>query len=232
MCSSDLSPPEASAANSPVYMGLPHERFLRPRLWVALAAGVPVLVIAMGAMVAPHWFHAFRPATLGWLQAILTTPLFFWAGAPLNRRWWRSIRERDTNMFTLIITGTGAAYLFSLTVLVLGDQLPANLRTAHGPPLYFEAVAFITIVVLFGQILEQRAHARTDAAIRALIGLTPKTARRLDAQDQEQEVPLEAIQPGDRLRVRPGETVPVDGRLLSGTTEINEAMLKIGRAHV
>jgi Cu+-exporting ATPase len=215
----------ASADAAPVYMGLPHERFLRPRLWVALAAGVPVLVIAMGAMIAPHWFHAFRPETLGWLQLILTTPVFFWAGAPLNRRWWRSIRERDTNMFTLIITGTGAAYLFSLTVLVLGDHLPANLRTTHGPPLYFEAVAFITIVVLFGQILEQRAHARTDAAIRALIGLTPKTARRLDAHDQEQEVPLEAIQPGDRLRVRPGETVPVDGRLLSGATEVNESML-------
>lgn len=216
--------PDAADA-TPVYMGLPHERFLRPRLWVALAGGLPVLFLAMGSMIAPHWFHGLGPGPLGWLQCVLTTPVFFWAGAPLNRRWWRSIRERDTNMFTLIITGTGAAYLFSVIVLLLGDRLPTNLRTAHGPPLYFEAVAFITIVVLFGQILEQRAHARTDAAIRALIALAPKTAHRLDAQDREHEVPLEEVQTGDRLRVRPGENIPVDGRVLAGATEVNESML-------
>jgi Cu+-exporting ATPase len=113
-----------SAADAPVYMGLPHERYLRPRLWVSLALSVPVLVLAMGEMVAPSFFHQFNPATLAWAQLVLTTPVFFWAGAPLNRRWWYSIRERDTNMFTLIVTGTGAAYAFSVAATVFGDHFP------------------------------------------------------------------------------------------------------------
>jgi len=206
-------------------MGLPHERYLRPRFWVALALSVPVLVLAMGAMAAPEFFHRFNPQHLAWIQLVLTTPVFFWAGAPINRRWWKSIRERDTNMFTLIVTGTGAAYLFSVGATLFGEQFPAALRTSHGVPLYFEAVAFITTVVLLGQILEQRAHARTDAAIRALMNLTPKVAHRLGADGREEDVALEAVQPGDRLRVRPGENVPVDGRVTEGATEVDESML-------
>jgi Cu+-exporting ATPase len=209
----------------PVYMGLPHERFLRPRFWVALALSLPVLALAMGAMIAPSFFHRSDPQVLAWVQLALTTPVFFWAGAPLNRRWWKSIRERDTNMFTLIITGTGAAYLFSVFATFAGDRLPAALQTAHGAPLYFEAVAFITTVVLLGQILEQRAHARTDAAIRALMDLTPKLAHRIDAAGGETDVPVEEITPGNRLRVRPGEHVPVDGAITDGASEVNEAML-------
>jgi Cu+-exporting ATPase len=206
-------------------MGLPHERYLRPRFWVALALSVPVLVLAMGAMLAPEFFHSFNPQHLAWAQLVLTTPVFFWAGAPINRRWWKSIRERDTNMFTLIVTGTGAAYLFSVGATLFGERFPAALRTDHGVPLYFEAVAFITTVVLLGQIMEQRAHARTDAAIRALMNLTPKVAHRIGADGRETDVPLDAVQPGDRLRVRPGENVPVDGRVDDGATEINESML-------
>jgi Cu+-exporting ATPase len=206
-------------------MGLPHERYLRPRFWVALALSIPVLVLAMGAMAAPEFFHGFNPKHLAWIQLVLTTPVFFWAGAPINRRWWRSIRERDTNMFTLIVTGTGAAYLFSVGATLFGDQFPATLRTDHGVPLYFEAVAFITTVVLLGQIMEQRAHARTDAAIRALMDLTPKIAHRIGADGREEDVALDAVQPGDRLRVRPGENIPVDGRVAEGATEINESML-------
>jgi Cu+-exporting ATPase len=216
---------DAADATEPVYMGLPHERFLRPRFWVALALSVPVLGVAMGAMAAPDFFHRFNPQTLAWLQLALTTPVFFWAGAPLNRRWWKSIRERDTNMFTLVITGTGAAYLYSVAATLFGDRFPAALQTAHGAPLYFEAIAFITTIVLLGQILEQRAHARTDAAIRELMNLAPKIAHRVTADGREEDVSLGLVHPGDRLRVRPGENVPVDGRVASGASEVNESML-------
>lgn len=208
-----------------VYMGLPHERYLRPRFWVALCLGLPVVLLAMGEMVAPMWFHAVDASLLGWAQLILTTPIFFWAGAPLNRRWWYSIRERDTNMFTLIVTGTGAAYLFSVAAILFGDRFPPALRTAHGVPLYFEATAFITTIVLLGQILEQRAHARTDAAIRGLMDLAPKIAHRVNADEHEEDVPADSVQPGDRLRVRPGENIPVDGVLTAGGSEVNESML-------
>jgi Cu+-exporting ATPase len=206
-------------------MGLPHERYLRPRFWVALAFSIPVLGFAMGAMIAPSLFHRFDPRVLAWVQFLLTTPVFFWAGAPLNRRWWISIRDRDTNMFTMTVTGTGAAYLFSVGATLFGEHFPPALRTAHGAPLYFEAVAFITTVVLLGQILEQRAHARTDAAIRALMNLAPKLAHRLDAAGREADVPLDVVQPGDQLRVRPGEHVPVDGSVVEGTSELDESML-------
>ena len=128
-------------------------------------------------------------------------------------------------MFTLVITGTGAAYGFSVAATVFGDHFPAALQTAHGAPLYFEATAFITTIVLLGQILEQRAHARTDAAIRALMNLAPKTAHRLAADGREEDVALETVHPGDRLRVRPGESVPVDGRIESGGSDVDESML-------
>ena len=214
--------PDASA---PVYMGLPHERYLRPRLWVSLALGAPVLLLAMGEMVGPTLFHRLDPRLSAWLQLVLTLPIFFWAGAPLNRRWWKSIRERDTNMFTLIITGTGAALVFSVTATLFGDYFPPALRAGHGVPVYFEAIAFITTVVLLGQILEQRAHARTEAALHALLALTPRTVHRLDAAGGETDVPLAEVRPGDRLRVRPGENLPVDGVVLEGRSEINESML-------
>jgi len=206
-------------------MGLPHERTLRPRFYVALALSLPVLALAMGGMIAPHAFHRFDPRLLAWTQLALTTPVFFWSGAFFIRRWWKSIRERDTNMFTLTVTGTGAAYLYSVAAVLFGDRFPPALHTAHGVPLYFEATAFITTIVLLGQILEQRAHARTDAAIRGLMALAPKTAHRLGADDREEDVPLDTVQPGDRLRVRPGEHIPVDGTLADGASEIDESML-------
>src|SRR5258706_16132531 len=176
-------------------------------------------------MIAPDFFHRFDPRVLSWIQLALTTPIFFWAGAPLNRRWWNSIRKLDPGMWTLIITGTGAAYFFSVFATLFGERLPAGLRTAHGPPLYFEAVAFITTVVLLGQILEQRAHARTDAAIRALMDLAPKIAHRIGADGRESDVPVDSVKPVDLLRVRPGENIPVDGALTDGASEIDESML-------
>jgi Cu+-exporting ATPase len=213
------------APDEPVYMGLPHERYLRPKLYVAAALTLPVLILAMGEMVAPDLVHRITPRMSGWLQFILTTPVFFWAGAPFIRRWWKSIRERDPNMFTLTVTGTGAAYFYSTAAIFFWSFFPPEYQTHHGVPLYFEAAAFITTVVLLGQIIEQRAHARTDAAIRALMDLAPKVAHRLRADGTEEDVPLESVQPGDRLRVRPGENLPVDGALEAGTAEINESML-------
>ena len=209
-------------------MGLPHERVLRPRFYVALALTVPVLVLAMGPMLFPSLARAVAlpPALNGWLQLALTTPVFFWSGAFFIRRWWKSLRERDPNMFTLTVTGTGAAYFYSVAAVLFGDRFPASLHTdAHGVPLYFEATAFITTVVLLGQILEQRAHARTDAAIRALMDLAPALAHRIEPDGGERDVPLASVLVADTLRVRPGEKVPVDGTVLAGASDLDESML-------
>ncbi|MCF7689545.1 MAG: cadmium-translocating P-type ATPase [Cephaloticoccus sp.] len=206
-------------------MGLPHERYLRPKFWVALALSLPVFFIAMGSMFAPHWFHQFNADLLNWTQLVLTTPIFFWCGAPFIRRWWISLRTLDTNMFTLTVTGTGAAYFYSVFAVLYGDHFPTALRVSHGAPLYFEATAFITTVVLLGQIIEQRAHSRTDAAIRALMDLAPKTAHLIDQAGHETDVALDKVKVGDRLRVRPGEHVPVDGTLDEGSSDLDESML-------
>ncbi len=213
-----------SDAREPVYMGLPHERFLRPKLYVAAALTVPVLVLAMGEMLWPHAFHWLPAGASGWLQLALTTPVFFWCGAPFIGRWWKSIRERDTNMFTLTVTGTGAAYFYSAVAVLFAPLFPAAYRGAHGLPLYFEGAAFITTIVLLGQIIEQRAHARTDAAIRALMHLAPKIAHRV-TNGTEEDIPVSEVHPGDTLRVRPGENLPVDGVLADGSTEVDESML-------
>jgi Cu+-exporting ATPase len=204
-------------------MGLPSAQFLLRRFWVALALSLPVFALAMSEMV-PGLRHAVDPRLSGWLQWVLTTPVFFWSGAPFIRRWWVSLRERDTNMFTLIVTGTGAAYFYSVAAVLFGDRFPAALRGMHGVPLYFEAAAVITTIVLIGQILEQRAHARTDVAIRALMDLAPTTAHRVRGGGEE-DVPLDAVVPGDLLRVRPGEKLPVDGRVTEGGSNVDESML-------
>jgi len=206
-------------------MGLPHERVLRPRFYLAAALTVPVLVLAMGPMVAPRTFHAVDPRFSAWAQLVLTTPVFFWSGAFFIRRWWTSLRDRDTNMFTLTVTGTGAAFFYSVAAVLFGDRFPASFHTPHGVPLYFEAAAFITTIVLLGQILEQRAHARTDAAIRALVDLAPPLAHRVAADGTETDVALAAVLPGERLRVRPGERIPVDGVLDAGSGDVDESML-------
>jgi len=205
-------------------MGLPHESVLRPRLWVALALSLPVVILAMGEMIPGLRDQLPRPTVSGWLQFVLTTPVFFWCGWFFIHRWWKSIRERETNMFTLTVTGTGAAYFYSTAAILFPQMLGSAVHSAHGLPLYFEAAAVITTIVLFGQILEQRAHARTDAAIRALMELAPPTAHRV-ADGREEDVPLANVRPGDVLRVRPGERIPVDGRVDEGTSAVDEAML-------
>ena len=224
MTSASASPVSAPP-DAPVYMGLPDEHILRPRFYVAAALTLPVLILSMGPMVAPHAFHAFPLRLSAWAQFLLTTPVFFWCGAYFIRRWWTSLRDRDTNMFTLTVTGTGAAYFFSVFAVFFGEKFPPAFLTTHGVPLYFEATAFITTIVLLGQILEQRAHARTDAAIRALMDLAPPVAHRLTENGGEEDVPLSAITPGNQLRVRPGEHIPVDGTVANGGSEVDESML-------
>ncbi|MBI5424789.1 MAG: cadmium-translocating P-type ATPase [Opitutae bacterium] len=206
-------------------MGLPHERYLRPKFYVAAALSLPVLVLAMWPMFSHNIYDWLTMQQSAWIQFVLTTPVFFWSGWPFIRRWAKAIRARDPNMFLLTVTGTGAAYFFSAVVTLFWAHLPAQFFTAHGATLYFEATAFTTTIVLLGQILEQRATARTDAAIRALMNLAPKIAHRIDADGSEHEVPIEKLQPGDVLRVRPGENLPVDGVLTAGATEIDESML-------
>lgn len=224
MTSASASPVSAPP-DAPVYMGLPDEHILRPRFYVAAALTLPVLILSMGPMVAPHAFHSLPLRLSAWAQFLLTTPVFFWCGAYFIRRWWTSLRDRDTNMFTLTVTGTGAAYFFSVFAVFFGEKFPPAFLTTHGVPLYFEATAFITTIVLLGQILEQRAHARTDAAIRALMDLAPPVAHRLIENGGEEDVPLSAITPGNQLRVRPGEHIPVDGTVANGGSEVDESML-------
>ena len=224
MTSASASPVSAPP-DAPVYMGLPDEHILRPRFYVAAALTLPVLILSMGPMVAPYAFHAFPLRLSAWAQFLLTTPVFFWCGAYFIRRWWISLRDRDTNMFTLTVTGTGAAYFFSVFAVFFGEKFPPAFLTTHGVPLYFEATAFITTIVLLGQILEQRAHARTDAAIRALMDLAPPVAHRLTENGGEEDVPLSAITPDNQLRVRPGEHIPVDGTVANGGSEVDESML-------
>ena len=165
-------------------------------------------------------------APLTWLQLALATPVVLWGGWPFFQRGWASIVNRSLNMFTLIAIGTGTAYGYSVVATLFPDLLPEAFRGHNGEPVvYFEAAAIITTLVLLGQVLELRARSQTSSAIKALLGLAPKTARRLRDDGTEEDVPLEHVQPGDRLRVRPGEKVPVDGVVLEGTSAVDESML-------
>jgi Cu+-exporting ATPase len=192
------------------------------RFWISLTLTVPLLA---GMAVD----HAVPVGWLSWIELLLATPVVLWGGWPFFQRGWTSIVNRSTNMFTLIAMGTGVAYLFSLIATVFPGIFPASFRTTNGgmsgaPPVYFEAAAAIVTLVLLGQVLELRARSRTGAAIRALLGLNPKTARVL-RDGTEHDIPLDQVKPGDRLRVRPGEKIPVDGSLLEGTSSVDETMI-------
>ncbi|MGH9465096.1 MAG: heavy metal translocating P-type ATPase, partial [Thermoanaerobaculia bacterium] len=198
------------------------------RFWVSAALSLPLVVLAMGAMLPGAGALAARlhPGTLGWLELVLATPVVVWGGWPFFVRAVASIKNRSLNMFTLIGLGVGVAYGYSLVARLAPDIFPAALRGEGGHVgAYFEAAAVIVTLVLLGQVLELRARGRTSAAIRSLLGLQPRTARRLAADGSEEEVPIAAIQPGDRLRLRPGERVPVDGRVLEGASAVDESMM-------
>ncbi len=232
------------------------------RFWISVVLTAPLLAIAMGSMLWPHAFmrgltiirgdqSVVRPSILPWFEFLLATPVVLWCGLPFLQRFWTSLVNRSPNMFTLIGLGTGVAYVYSVVATVAPGIFPASLRTMGGyPDVYFEAAAAITGLVLLGQVMELRARSRTSAAIRALLDLSPKTARLIVADGNsggevieggevtgsagevtkagevtEKDIPLEQVKPGDRLRVRPGEKVPVDGVVLEGRSAVDESMI-------
>ncbi len=205
----------------------PELRDMMRRFWLSLLLTLPVFLLAMSEMLPGQPLqHRLSPRLLVWIQLLLATPVVWWGGWPFFVRGWASLVHRSLNMFTLIALGTGAAYLYSLVAAIFPQLFPASFR-GHGGEVavYFEAAAVITTLVLLGQVFELRARSQTSNAIKALLGLAPKTARRLTDTGEEEDVPLDVVQPGDRLRVRPGEKIPVDGKLIEGTSAVDEAMI-------
>jgi P-type Cu+ transporter len=214
----------------------PELRDMTRRLWVSAALTLPLLAIAMFDMLPGMPLqHVFPSAGLPWIELLITTPVVLWGGLPFFQRGWASIVNRSTNMFTLIAIGTGAAYLYSFVATLAPSLFPSAMRSMNGfPPIYFEAAAAITTLVLLGQVLELRARSRTGAAIRALMDLSPKNAR-VVRDGSEVDIPLDQVKIGDRLRVRPGEKIPVDGIVVEGASTIDESMItgesqRVGKA--
>ena len=220
ICGMALEPEEPSLDDAPN----PELVDFTRRLWVAGALTIPLLVVSMLAEMIG--LHVVSPVASPWVQLALTAPIVLWAGAPFFVRGWQSIRTRHLNMFTLIAIGVGAAFLYSLVATVAPGIFPATFRTHGGVvPVYYEAAGVVVTLVLLGQVLELRARAATGRAIRALMDLAPKTARRIGAGGAEEEVSLADVAAGDRLRVRPGEAVPVDGVVVEGRSSVDESML-------
>ncbi len=220
ICGMALEPRVASAAETPN----PELADMTPRFWVAAALSVPLAILAMGGM-ALGLPHLLAPHLQGWVELLLATPVTLWAGAPFLRRMAASFRSGHLNMFSLIGVGTGVAWLYSVVAVAAPGLFPEGFRQHGAVATYFESAAVIVTLVLLGQVLELRARARTGAAIRALLSLAPLTARRVEAGGAERDVPLADVRPGDRLRVRPGEKVPVDGVVLEGGSAIDESMI-------
>jgi len=197
------------------------------RFWIGMALALPVLVLAMSDMIPGQPVKEIVSARISnWLQFILATPVVVWVGLPFFQRGWTSVVNRSLNMFTLIAMGTGTAYLYSVVATVLPGMFPESFRTLSGEvPVYFEAAAVIIVLVALGQVLEIRARSQTTSALKALLGLAPKTARIVWRNGKEEDIPLEKVTVGDRLRIRPGEKVPVDGEVLEGSTSIDESMV-------
>jgi len=197
------------------------------RFWGSLALTVPVFLIAMSEALPGISVERFLSKSVSiWIELVLATPVVLWGGSIFFKRAWASIVSRNLNMFTLIGIGTGVAYLYSLIAAIFPDIFPASFRGPEGNvAVYFEAAAVIITLVLLGQMLELKARSQTGAAIRALLGLAPKTARIVRQDGTEEDIPLDRVQPGDRLRVRPGEKVPVDGKVVDGSSSVDESMV-------
>lgn len=224
-CGMALEPmtPTAEVGPDPEYSAM------RTRFWIAAVLTIPVFTIAMAGLIPSeslmHWLHEHL-AVLNWVQLALATPVVLWCGWPFFERAWNSIIARSPNMFTLIALGVGAAFVYSLVATIAPQGFPASFRTKQGgiEP-YFDSAAVIIVLVLLGQLLELRARAVTGAAIRGLLGLSPKTARLVRRDGKEFEVPLEQVMVGDTLRIRPGEKVPVDGDVSEGTSAVDESLV-------
>jgi Cu+-exporting ATPase len=223
ICGMALEPLQVTAETGPSPEFLDMSR----RFWVSLVLTLPLLLLAMGDLL-PFWPEEgiVSPVIDRWVQFVLATPVLLWGGWPFFERAWQSVVNRSLNMFTLIGMGTGVAYVYSAVGVLVPGAFPASLR-GHGGHigLYFEAAAVIVTLVLLGQVLELKARERTSGAIRALLDLAPKMARRIGADGREEDVPLDAVAVGDRLRVRPGEKVPIDGLVEEGSSAIDESMM-------
>ncbi len=221
ICGMALEPVTVTADSGPS----PELADMTRRFWVAVALSVPVLVLGMGGDLLPVIHDLLSPATSTWIQLVLATPVVLWAGWPFFQRGWTSVATMKLNMFTLIAMGTGVAWLFSVVATLAPDVFPDAFRTDGAVEVYFEAAAVITSLVLLGQVLELRAREQTSGAIRALLDLTPKLAHRVAADGTEEDVTLDLVQIGDRLRVRPGEQVPVDGMVEDGRSSLDESLV-------
>ena len=222
ICGMDLEPKQVSAsADEHAEAEL---RSMLHRLWVGVALSIPLLLLAMGPMVGVPVHDWIAPRAAQWLQLVLATPVVVWGGWPFFVRGWRSLITRQLNMFTLIALGTAAAWLYSVAAVVAPQLFPASLKMHGVVEVYFESAAVIVTLVLFGQVLELRARRRTGSAIRELLSLAPPTAHVI-RNGKEEDVPLEQVQTGERLRVRPGEKIPVDGEVVDGRSDVNESMM-------
>ncbi|HWJ39300.1 MAG TPA: HAD-IC family P-type ATPase, partial [Sphingomicrobium sp.] len=220
ICGMALEPLEPSLEDGPN----PELIDMSRRFWISAALSLPLVVLATGMELLGWRILPMRAAQ--WAQFVLATPVVLWGGWPFFERFWASLRTRNLNMFTLIGLGVGVAYSYSLVATLAPNAFPQSLKVMDGlVPVYFEAAAAITTLVLLGQVLELRARSATGKAIRALLGLAPKTARRLGKDGNEADVPLDQVQVGDLLRVRPGEKVPVDGEVIEGRSSVDESML-------
>ena len=221
ICGMALEPEIVTAEDAPN----PELADMTRRFWIALILTAPVFVLEMGGHLLGHRFM-LSPALSNWIQFALATPVVLWAGWPFFVRGWASLRARSLNMFTLIAMGVGVAWLYSVAAVLAPGAFPEAFRRSDGSvPVYFEAAAVITVLVLLGQVLELRARERTSGAIKALLNLAPKTARRIREDGSDEEVSLEVVSVGDRLRVRPGEKVPVDGELIEGRVSVDESLV-------
>jgi Cu+-exporting ATPase len=222
ICGMALEPETVSAEAGPSAELIDMAR----RFWIALVLALPVLLLEMGGHFVPALHELVSPRISTWLQLALATPVVLWAGWPFFQRGWMSVRTRNLNMFTLIAMGVGVAWLYSVVATAAPSIFPAAFRGMDGSvAVYFEAAAVITVLVLLGQVLELRARERTSGAIKALLNLAPKMARRIRQDGGDEEVSLEAVVVGDRLRVRPGEKVPVDAVVEEGRSAIDESMV-------
>ncbi|MBO1075470.1 heavy metal translocating P-type ATPase [Roseomonas marmotae] len=223
ICGMALEPLEVTAEAAP------NEELadMSRRFWIGLVLTVPIVILDMGAHIPGLGLdHLVPPRVSAWVQFLLGTPVVLWAGWPFFVRGWQSFRNRSLNMFSLISLGAGAAYFYSLVAIFAPGIFPEGFRGRDGTvAVYFEAAAVITVLVLFGQVLELRARERTGGAIRALLNMAPKTARRIRADGSDEEVPLGEVHAGDRLRIRPGDSVPVDGEVLEGSGAVDESMV-------
>jgi Cu+-exporting ATPase len=223
ICGMTLEPRVVNAAEE----ANPELADMTRRFWISTALTIPMILIEMSDMLAGKPLARMMPASVRtWVELALATPVVLWAGWPLFVRAWESIVNRSLNMFTLIGMGVGVAYGYSLVAAIFPNLFPDSFRTADGAvPVYFEAAAAITALVLLGQVLELRARSSTSSAIRALLGLAPKTARVTRSDGREEDIALDRVVPGDRIRVRPGEKVPVDGVVVDGASAVDESMV-------